>query len=106
MARNAGALVVGFRKGDVRRFAVRRAMESRARGKLIRTPSGMLVPAEGVVNIRPQDLDCNTVGGRCVSCGADVYLNQLGYSAVLEKDADVACMECEDRFGAEITRSL
>jgi hypothetical protein len=56
--------------------------------------------------MRAQDLDCEILAGSCVSCGAGVFLNKLGYSAVLEKDADVCCMQCEDRYSAEISRSL
>lgn len=104
--RNSGALVIGFRKEDERRYAARRALEARAVGRFIRTPSGAVVPASGVVNMRAADLDCNILAGACVSCGAGVFLNSLGYSAVLEKDADVACMDCESRYSAEITRSL
>jgi hypothetical protein len=104
--RNSGALVVGYRLEDPRRYAERRAAESRARGRFIRTPSGALVPAEGVVRMRARDLDCEIDAGRCISCGQAVYLNSLGYSAVLERDADVCCMQCEDRYSADITRSL
>lgn len=106
MSRNSGALVIGYRKDDERRYALRRAAESQAIGRFIRGPGGMIVPASGVVNMRAADLDCNILAGSCISCGTGVYLNSLGYSAVLEKDADVCCMECEDRYSAEITRSL
>jgi hypothetical protein len=104
MSRNAGALVIGYRREDERRFVQVRAAALRPR--YVRHPSGAIVPLAGVVKRETSDLDCTIDAGRCISCGHAVYLNSLGYSAVLEKDADVACMECEDRYAAELTRSL
>ena len=104
MARNAGALVIGYRREDDRRFVAVRAR--RARRGWITTPSGLAVRSEGTVNVTSSELDCTLVGGRCISCGADVYVNRLGASAIVEKDADVACMQCEDRYASDMTRSL
>ena len=101
MARNSGALVVGYRKEDQRRF-------SRIVGGRSFRVGGMVVPVLGASRTLTLEgpYRCDIVGGKCISCGRDVYLNQLGYSAVLEKDADVVCMECEDRYSADITRAL
>ena len=101
MPRNAGALVIGFRKGDPRRNVYARAAEERARQRA----SGILLPP-GVVRLERHELDANIVGGKCIGCNQDVYLNSLGMSAVREKDADVACLECETHYGAELTYSL
>ncbi len=84
--RNSGALVVGYAKGDSRRFEVRHA--------------------SGLVTLEDTPWERSIVGGSCLSCGRDVYMNHLGYSAVLENDADVVCQDCEDRYAADITRSL
>lgn len=99
MPRNSGALVVGYRREDLRRF--QRDMPYRQV-----VAGGLAVPLLGARVKLTGDLQCNTIGGRCISCGHDVYLNRMGYSAVLEKDADVCCMECEDRYSAEMTRQL
>lgn len=102
--RRSGALVVGYRKEDPRRHV--RARAAAIRPGLIRTPSGLVVPSSGVVRRPEHELDCNHAAGACISCGRTVYLNSLGMSALHEKDADVCCMECEDRYSAEMTRSL
>lgn len=98
--RNSGALVIGFRRDDQRRYsrAIPTSWVPGRHGGLTR------VPAQ-VVKL-PLDLQCHIQAGSCVGCGATVYLNQLGYSAVRERDADVCCMECEDRYSADISRSL
>lgn len=44
--------------------------------------------------------------GRCISCGRDVYVNAYGLSAIVERDADVCCDDCEHRYSADINRSL
>lgn len=99
MPRNSGALVVGYRKDDLRRHV--RAVP----GTVIRA-GGRVVPILGRTVRLEGEYECTIVGGRCISCGCDVYLNRWGYSAVLEKDADVACMECESRYSADMTKSL
>ncbi len=102
MSRDSGDLVVGYRRYDERRFVrvIRRAS--------IRTAFGsvpILGSRDATVRL-PPDLECNLNGGPCISCHQDVYLNRLGWSALVEKDADVCCMDCEDRYSAEITRAL
>jgi len=101
--RRSGALVVGFRRDDPRRMA--RARAAAARRAPIWTPYGP-APSEGIVRRELSELDCTLMGGYCVGCGCAVYLNTLGISAVRERDADVACSECESLYGADITRSL
>jgi hypothetical protein len=92
--RGGDAFVVGFRHEDPRRF-VRHRVAISPRPRLIRTPSGMLVPSSGVVARNEHDLDCEIMAGKCIGCGHDVYLNALGMSALYERDADVCCMQCE-----------
>lgn len=101
MSRNSGALVIGYRKEDLRRF------QREVPGGVLRF-GGRVVPVIGARRTLTLEgpYRCDIIGGKCISCGRDVYLNQLGYSAVLEKDADVCCMECEDRYSADISRSL
>lgn len=71
---HAHALVVGFRKADVRRaFKIPRA---------------------------------DTVGGKCISCSQPVYVNAYGADAIRRRDADVVCLECEKRYGAQIDLDL
>lgn len=98
-ARNSGALVVGYRREDRRRHV--RDIPYR-----VVQAGGVRVPLLGARVRLTGAMECNRIGGRCISCGHDVYLNEMGFSAVLEKDADVCCMECEDRYSAEMTRSL
>lgn len=97
--RNSGALVVGFRKEDPRRHVRDVPYREIVAG-------GQRIPLLGARVRLTDSLECTIVGGRCISCSREVYLNQMGYSAVIEKDADVVCMDCEDRYSAEITRSL
>lgn len=101
MPRNSGALVVGFRREDERRFA--RVAQPEAMIGNTRIP---LLGQRPRVYRLPTELQCNLNGGACISCGRDVYLNRSGYSALIEKDADVCCTECEDRYSAEMTKSL
>ena len=100
--RGAGALVIGFRREDERRFA--RVVKPSA----VRTAFGqaVLLGTRPQVITLPPELQANMNGGPCISCGHDVYLNRLGWSALVERDADVCCMGCEDRYSAEITRAL
>jgi hypothetical protein len=46
------------------------------------------------------------VGGRCIGCSRDVYVNVFGASAIRERDADVCCTVCERMYDADINRSL
>lgn len=46
------------------------------------------------------------VGGKCVGCSADVYVNVFGASAIRERDADVCCERCERMYDADINRSM
>lgn len=46
------------------------------------------------------------VGGRCISCGNECYVNPSGAGAIRERDADVCCIRCERLFSADINRSL
>lgn len=101
MPRNSGALVVGFRKEDPRRNIHARAALERARQRA----SGLILPP-GVVRMEDHELDASIIGGKCIGCNRDVYLNRLGMSAVREKDADVCCVECEQGYGADLTYSL
>lgn len=94
--RNSGALVVGYRKEDERRF-VRDMPAGFDPG------SRLFLPAR---RIDLGEFRCEIDAGTCISCGARVFLNHWGYSAVLEKDADVVCFDCEDRYSADITRGL
>ena len=55
-----------------------------------------------VEKIPPADI----VGGRCVGCSANVYVNVYGASAIRERDADVCCTVCEKLYDADINRSL
>lgn len=98
--RNSGALVVGYRKGDPRRYVQRRTSEARAKA----ARSGLWLP--GTVEMERHELDCHTIAGRCIGCNQDVYVNSLGMSAVREKDADVCCLQCETNYGADLTNSI
>lgn len=44
--------------------------------------------------------------GKCVSCRAEVFLNELGVSAITERDADVICAGCDQRDGLEVDRGM
>jgi hypothetical protein len=44
--------------------------------------------------------------GRCVGCRAEVFLNELGTSAVTERDADVICVNCDAREGVHVDRDM
>lgn len=46
------------------------------------------------------------VGGKCIGCSVDVYVNVFGASAIRERDADVCCEWCEKMYDADINRSL
>ena len=46
------------------------------------------------------------VGGKCVGCSSDVYVNPFGAGAIRERDADVCCTFCEQKYDADINRSL
>lgn len=46
------------------------------------------------------------IGGRCISCGVNVYVNPSGAAAIRTRDADVVCERCESMYHAEINRSL
>jgi hypothetical protein len=46
------------------------------------------------------------VGGKCIGCSRDVYVNIYGASAIRERDADVCCERCEKLYDADINRSL
>ncbi len=46
------------------------------------------------------------IGGRCIGCSRDVYVNAYGASAIRERDADVCCTRCEKMYDADINRSL
>lgn len=46
------------------------------------------------------------IGGRCIGCGCDVYVNIYGASAIRERDADVCCPRCESEYDADITRGM
>lgn len=95
--RNAGALVVGFLKDDPRRFEVPVPAH-------VHPISGLFIPARVVRLTGMSERD--VIAGKCISCNADVYVNQSGMSAVIEKDADVCCQHCHDRWPADIDYSL
>jgi hypothetical protein len=44
--------------------------------------------------------------GRCVDCRAEVFVNIFGASALIERDADVICANCDAREGALVDREL
>lgn len=68
-----------------------------------------------MIGFRREDLEqrlklkyppAETVGGKCVSCSCDVYVNSFGASAIRERDADVCCWRCEKMYDADLNRSL
>jgi hypothetical protein len=46
------------------------------------------------------------LGGNCVSCGCNVFVNVNGASALRERDADLICRRCDRLYGADADRSL
>ena len=46
------------------------------------------------------------LAGKCISCGDEVYVNELGASAFRDRDADPCCEICERRYHADINRSM
>lgn len=46
------------------------------------------------------------IGGKCIGCSCDVYVNPFGASAIRERDADVVCGRCEVLYDADINRAL
>jgi hypothetical protein len=44
--------------------------------------------------------------GRCISCRAELYVNESGARAIRDRDADVCCPRCESLYTADINRSL
>lgn len=72
----AHALVIGYRKEDVRRFTEK---------------------------FPPATIDA---GPCIADCGRHVFFNASGISAVRDRDADVCCLQCEYQFAADINRSM
>lgn len=97
--RGADAIVVGYRKDDPRRSVGERARLQRP--QVVLGPGGRRIPLLGRVQVETVDLDCRILAGSCISCGRGVYVNALGYSAVVERDADVVCAECEPEVFAD-----